>query len=84
MMFDFSTAAMSMAGVNVLWGTYVFIYNLFFLKERVGMSGGFVALQTLSCIIHAVLYVMILIVFAAESDKYFQEHPKEKKESQAN
>ncbi|XP_022332793.2 uncharacterized protein LOC111130261 [Crassostrea virginica] len=77
-------SAMSLAGVNVLWGTYVFIYNLFFLKERVGMSGGFVALQTLSCIIHAVLYVMILIVFAAESDKYFQKHPKEKNESQAN
>lgn len=75
---------MFLAGVNVLWGTYLFVYNLIYLRDRVGMSGGFVALQTLSAIVHALLYVMILIVFAAESDKYFQHHPKESIESQTD
>ncbi|XP_048737885.2 transmembrane protein 160-like [Ostrea edulis] len=70
-------SAMFLAGVNVLWGTYVFVYNLLYLKDRVGMTGGFVALQTLSAIAHAILYAMILIVFSAESDKYFQQHSKE-------
>lgn len=77
-------SAMFLAGVNVLWGTYLFVYNLIYLRDRVGMSGGFVALQTLSAIVHAVLYVMILIVFSAESDKYFQHHPKETIESQTD
>lgn len=75
---------MFLAGVNVLWGTYLFVYNLIYLRDKVGMSGGFVALQTLSAIVHALLYVMILIVFAAESDKYFQHHPKESIESQTD
>ncbi|XP_061174195.1 uncharacterized protein LOC133183251 isoform X2 [Saccostrea echinata] len=70
-------SSMLLAGVNVSWGTYIFIYNLIFLKDRVGMTGGFVALQSLAAILHAIVYVMVLIVFAAESDKYFQKHSKE-------
>lgn len=56
------------AGLNLLWGTYSYIYNIIRLRGRVGMSrfGGLLSISL--ALLHLVLWLMVCSLYLGYSD----------------
>lgn len=64
------------AGLNISWGSIVYIYNLMAHRKRVQMSLPITALTVAGVLLNFCLFISVLLVFAADCDPSLMTHRK--------
>lgn len=60
--------AFFVAGINLTWGTYHFVYNILCLRRRIGMSLLGALLQVSMATLHLMLWFMICLLYIGYSE----------------
>ena len=72
-------AAFFVAGVNLSWGTYQYVYNLLHLRPRTGMSAVGAFLYVSMASLHLALWFIVCSLYLGYSDDEEEEKDTETK-----